>query len=156
MTANLRKGFSACHPAARLRAAAASEGAPCRVDPGLARATKCQLGPVGAEERNPCLRIGFSPHCANTTNRANSSRTLRTAPVWPRLPCMGSKIQQQILTYCAFQPPCHWRAGAERPNGPRVVTGGRNATIRHPNYGPVVEYFEPPERMKRCKPKVSE
>jgi predicted enzyme related to lactoylglutathione lyase len=33
--------------------------------------------------------------------------------------------------------------GAERLNGPRVVTGGRNATIRHPDDGLVVEYFEP-------------
>jgi predicted enzyme related to lactoylglutathione lyase len=34
------------------------------------------------------------------------------------------------------------KAGATRLNGPRVVTGGRNATIRHRHDGLVVEYFE--------------
>lgn len=32
--------------------------------------------------------------------------------------------------------------GATRLNGPRVVTGGRNATIKHARDGLVVEYFE--------------
>ena len=43
------------------------------VDAGVVRAVKRQLGEVAAEERGRCSRAGWSPRCARTRKRGNST-----------------------------------------------------------------------------------